>query len=238
MTDEKMDMPRTERVRIPINGVESVSGVISVPGEYQKNRCEAVILAHGAGNDMNQSLLVFFAAGLSGAGSLTLRFNFPYKEKGKKAPDPSKKLEAAWLSVYSFLKDHPEYGTEHIVAAGKSMGGRIASHLVSDGRLPVERLIFLGYPLHPPGKTEKLRDSHLYAIKAQMLFFAGTRDSLCNLEKLTEVLNKLSIPWELNIIEGGDHSFRTPKSMGLSETEVYSNLLYDAVTWLESEKIT
>jgi predicted alpha/beta-hydrolase family hydrolase len=67
-----------------------------------------------------------------------------------------------------------------------------------------------------------------------MLFFAGTRDSLCNLEKLTGVLNRLSAPWELNIIEGGDHSFRTPKSMGISETEVYSNLLYDAVVWLGS----
>lgn len=238
MTNEKIAVPTTIDVKIPINEEESISGVISVPKDYKKDCDNAVIIAHGAGNDMNHSLLIFFAAGLSQAGYLTLRFNFPYKEKGKKAPDPSKKLEAAWLSVYSFLKDHPEYGTEHIVAAGKSMGGRIASHLVSDGRLPVERLIFLGYPLHPPGKTEKLRDSHLYAIKAQMLFFAGTRDSLCNLEKLTEVLNKLSIPWELNIIEGGDHSFRTPKSMGLSETEVYSNLLYDAVTWLESEKIT
>jgi hypothetical protein len=67
-----------------------------------------------------------------------------------------------------------------------------------------------------------------------MLFFSGTRDSLCSLEKLTGVLNRLSAPWELNIIEGGDHSFRTPKSMGISETEVYSNLLYDAVVWLES----
>ena len=66
-----------------------------------------------------------------------------------------------------------------------------------------------------------------------MLFFAGTRDSLCNLEKLTGVLNKLSAPWELNIIEGGDHSFRTPKSMGLSETEVYSHLMFNTIEWLD-----
>jgi len=234
MTKEKIAIPRTIEVIIPINEEVYVSGVMSIPEGYQKSHGKAVILAHGAGIDMSQSLLGFFAAGLSHAGYLTLRFNFPYKDKGKRAPDPPKKLEATWLSVYSFLKDHPEYGTEHIIAAGKSMGGRIASQLVSDGRLPVEKLIFLGYPLHPPGRTEKLRDSHLYTIKIPMLFFAGTRDSLCNLEKLTGVLNKLSAPWELNIIEGGDHSFRTPKSMGLSETEVYINLLYDAVTWLEA----
>jgi predicted alpha/beta-hydrolase family hydrolase len=233
MTDEKAEITKTELVSIPIDTGVNVSGVMSIPKGYRKNRGKAVILAHGAGNDMNQSLLVFFAEGLSQAGYLTLRFNFPYKEKGKKAPDPPKKLEATWLSVYSFVKDHSEYGTEHIVAAGKSMGGRIASQLASDGRLPVEKLVFLGYPLHPPGKAEKLRDSHLYAIKIPMLFFAGTRDSLCKLERLTGVLNKLSAPWELNIVEGGDHSFRTPKSMGLSETEVYSHLLYDTIAWLE-----
>lgn len=233
MTNENIAIPKTKEVIIPISTEENVSGVMSIPESYQKGQGKAVILAHGAGNDMNQHLLVFLAKALSQAGYLTLRFNFPYKEKGRKAPDPQKKLEATWLSVHAFLKDHPEYGTGHILAAGKSMGGRIASHLASDGRMPVEKLIFLGYPLHPPGKTDKLRDTHLNAIKIPMLFFSGTRDSLCNLEKLTGVLNKLSAPWDLNIIEGGDHSFHTPKSMGLSETEVYRHILDKAIDWLE-----
>jgi predicted alpha/beta-hydrolase family hydrolase len=232
---EKMTNSRTEEVFIPINEEVTVSGVISIPEGYRKGNGKATILSHGAGNDMNQPLLVCLASGLTHANYLTLRFNFPYKEKGKKAPDPQAKLEATWLAVYSFLKDHPEYGTEYIVAAGKSMGGRIASHLVSDGRLPVMKLVFLGYPLHPPGKTEKLRDSHLYAIKVPMLFFAGTRDSLCNLEKLTDVLSKLQSPWELEIIEGGDHSFRTPKSMGLSESDIYGLILDKTIEWLNTD---
>jgi predicted alpha/beta-hydrolase family hydrolase len=234
---EKALFSKTEEVSIPISEEESVSGVLSIPKGCQKGLCKAVILAHGAGNDMNQPLIVFLASELTETGYITLRFNFPYREKGKKAPDPQKKLEATWLSVYSFLKKHPEYGTEHIVAAGKSMGGRIASHLASDGRLPVEELVFLGYPLHPPGKTEKLRDSHLYMIDVPMLFFAGTRDSLCNLEKLTYVLNKFHAPWELDIIEGGDHSFRTLKSMGLSESEVHHRILNKTIEWLDTHNI-
>ncbi|MGD8539388.1 MAG: dienelactone hydrolase family protein [Candidatus Aminicenantes bacterium] len=230
---EEMMGTRTKEVFIPIDNAEAVSGVISIPLRDRKGMDKAMILAHGAGNDMNQPLLVYLASKLTQASCLTLRFNFPYKEKGKKAPDPQKKLEATWLAVYSFLRDHPEYGTEHIIAAGKSMGGRIASQLASDGRLPVEKLIFLGYPLHPPGQTEKLRDSHLYSIKAPMLFFAGTRDSLCNLEQLAIVLNKLQTPWELAIIEGGDHSFRTPKSMGPSEQDVYRHILDKTMEWLE-----
>jgi predicted alpha/beta-hydrolase family hydrolase len=232
--NDKTTDPRTEVVSIPIAAEEKVSGVISVPGGYRKGVDKAVILAHGAGNDMNQALIVYLATELSRRGHLTLRFNFSYKEKGKKAPDPSKKLESTWLAVYSFLKDHPEYGTEHIVAAGKSMGGRIASHLASDGNLPVESLILLGYPLHPPGKTEKLRDSHLYRIKTPMLFFAGTRDTLCDLEKLEGVLKKFDTRWKLEIVEGGDHSFRTPKSMGLSETEVFRHILDKAQEWINT----
>jgi predicted alpha/beta-hydrolase family hydrolase len=223
-----------QNVQIVIDTEENVSGVVSIPEGYKKDLGKAVILAHGAGNDMNQSLLVFLATGLSQAGYLTLRFNFPYKEKGKKAPDPPKKLETTWLSAYSFIKDHPKYGTKHIAAAGKSMGGRIASQLVSKGILPVEKLIFLGYPLHPPGKTEQLRDSHLYAIKTPMLFFAGTRDSLCNLDKFHDVLSRLKAPWELEIIEGGDHSFRVPKSMDLTEEDVYLYIQEKSIQWLSS----
>jgi len=230
-TEKKSD-PKTVEVSISVDAEEKVTGVISLPEGYRKGLDKAVILAHGAGNDMNQALIAYMAAELSRKGYLALRFNFPYKEKGKKAPDPPKKLEATWLAVYSFLRHYSEFATEHIVAAGKSMGGRIASQLVADGRLAAVSLIFLGYPLHPPGKTEKLRDSHLYRIDIPMLFFAGTRDALCNLEKLEGVLDKLNTRWELEIIEGGDHSFRTPKSMGLSETEVYCRILDRTIEWI------
>ena len=115
------------------------------------------------------------------------------------------------------------------------MGGRIASQLVAEGRLPIDRLIFLGYPLHPPGKKDKLRDAHLYRIQIPMLFLAGTRDPLCDLEKLNAVLDKLDISWALDVIEGGDHSFKTPKSSGLNPETVFEDMLQKSIAWISRE---
>ena len=116
------------------------------------------------------------------------------------------------------------------------MGGRVASQMVSEGLLSADLLIFLGYPLHPPSKKDKLRDAHLYNIKVPMLFFTGTRDSLCDLDLLKKVLDKLAVPWSLEIIEGGDHSFNVPKYMELTQQEVYDQVLRKTIAWLESCK--
>ena len=118
------------------------------------------------------------------------------------------------------------------------MGGRIASQMVADGRLPVEQLIFLGYPLHAPGKKERLRDQHLYRIKIPMRFFAGTRDQLCDLELLRGVLSRLTVPWDLEVIEGGDHSFNVPKSLHINPHEIYGRILDKFLVWLASKFIT
>ena len=226
-------MQATE-ISVRINEKEHTSAILSVPAGYQSGRGTGIILAHGAGNDMNHPLLVELSQGLIRAGYLTLRFNFLYREKGRKGPDRQDVLVTTWQSVYSFLRDHPEYRPQTIFAAGKSMGGRVASQMVAQGLLPVARLIFLGYPLHPPGKKEKLRDSHLYQIKIPMLFFAGSRDSLCDLEALGRVLKRFSSPWELEIVEGGDHSFRLPKSTGLTQDEIYQRILVKTLEWLEA----
>jgi len=220
---------KTDKVVIPVGEGKEVSGTLSIPdGDVKKG----VILAHGAGNDMNQPMFVFLAEGLARAGYLTLRFNFLYKEQGKHAPDSPEILYQAWEGAYRFLSEHPVHRPKHIVAAGKSMGGRIASQMVADGRLTVEQLIFLGYPLHAPGKKEKLRDQHLYGIKIPMRVFAGTRDQLCDLELLRGVLSRLTAPWDLEVIEGGDHSFNVPKSIGADSDEIYGRILNKALAWL------
>ncbi len=220
---------KTDKVVIPVGEGKEVSGVLSIPDGRVKR---GVILAHGAGNDMNHPMFVFLAEGLAQAGYLTLRFNFLYKEQGKKAPDSQGQLYQAWEGAYRFLSEHPVYRQEHIIAAGKSMGGRIASQMVADSRLPVEQLIFLGYPLHPPGKKDKLRDQHLYGIKIPMRFFAGTRDQLCDLELLRGVLSRLTAQWDLEVIEGGDHSFNVPKSIGTGPEEIYDRMLKRMLVWL------
>jgi hypothetical protein len=229
---------RFVEVTISVSADESVSGVLGVPQGFTAGRSPAVIVAHGAGNDMHNPLLVHFSEGLCRAGYLSLRFNFPYKEKGQRAPDPQLKLIRTWQAAFEFVRNHAEFGTPRIIAAGKSMGGRVASQMAADGLLPVEALVFLGYPLHPPGKKDQLRDAHLYRIAIPMLFFAGTRDALCDIDLLKSVLGRLSAPWELEAVEGGDHSFDLPKSFKTSAEDVYARLLQQAVSWLNQTLMT
>lgn len=224
---------KEKRAIISLGEKESVSGILAIPDGFVKGEGSGVIVAHGAGNDMTHPLIVFFAEGLARAGYLTMRFDFPYKEKGKKAPDPPKKLDRTWLSVFAYFQKESGLSPNRILAAGKSMGGRIASQLVAREKLPVGGLVFLGYPLHPPGRKEKIRDAHLYSIKIPMLFFAGTRDALCDLELLKNVLKRLKAPWKLEVIDGGDHSFKLPRSYNVTEQSIYESLLDKTVRWLK-----
>lgn len=219
-------------VSIPVREEELVSGVLSVPDGYRKGEDRGIIIAHGAGNDMENPMIVHLADGLADAGYLTLRFNFLYREKGKKAPDSQATLIHTWQCVYQYIKEHPEYGTDRIIVTGKSMGGRVAAQMTADGLLPAERLVFFGYPLHAPGKKDQPRDAHLSMITIPMLFFAGTRDALCDLGTLKEALCRLEGSWDLYIIDGGDHSFDLPKSAESSRQEVYERILNKTIEWL------
>ena len=225
----------TQNVSIPVGETESVSGILSVPENFERQKTRGVIFAHGAANDMHNPLIKYVSRELVQAGYLTLRFNFLYKEKGKKSPDSQAKLVQTWQRVYHFLNTHPEFSPQSIVACGKSMGGRVASQMVAEDLLPVSQLIFLGYPLHAPGKKDQLRDAHLYQIKVPMLFLAGTRDALCDLERLDSVLDRLKAHWHLEIIEGGDHSFRVPKNHPISQDDTYAQILKAVLNWLSAQ---
>lgn len=221
-------------VSIAIGEDETVSAAVAVPETFQKDETVGVILAHGAGNDMENPLIVAVANGLCREGFLTLRFNFIYKEQGRKSPDSQKKLVHTWQYVYGYLNTHPEFGPGQIVAAGKSMGGRVAAQMAATGDLPVQALIFLGYPLHAPGKKDQLRDAHLYDISVPMLFFAGTRDSLCDLTAMKNVLARFKTNWALEVIDGGDHSFNLLKSAGRPPEQVYDLITKMTVEWLKT----
>jgi hypothetical protein len=225
---------KSEKVKIKIDD-DIVSGVVSVPDTLNANSKTGLIFAHGAGNDMKHPLLVSLSGGLAEKGFITLRFNFPYKEKGIKRPDPQEKLIQTWLCAYDFLKSGYTYKSEKIIAVGKSMGGRVASQIVAQGMMDVEGLIFLGYPLHAPGKKDTLKDAHLYHIKVPVLFFAGTRDSLCDLSRLNGVLDKLICKWDLEIINGGDHSFNLLKSDPRNQKDVQIQVLSKCLDWLKTD---
>jgi predicted alpha/beta-hydrolase family hydrolase len=223
-----------KKLWIDVEGGGVVSGSISLPqdGRETANGAAGIILAHGAGGHKDHPVLVQFARDLAESGHPVLRFNFLYSENGRKVPDRPPILAAAWEAAYRAFTACKDCRLNAIVAAGKSMGGRIASELVAGGRLPVKALVFLGYPLHPAGRTEKLRDVHLYRIPIPMLFFAGTRDSLCNLDLLRGVLARIEAPWALEIVEGGDHSFTLPRSAAVPPAEVYRRLASRTASWL------
>src|SRR3954468_11746635 len=172
-----------------------------------KDALATLVLAHGAGAGMEHPLLEGFARAIAEARIATYRFNFVYVERGKKAPDRQPLLRQAWLAAFEDASSRA--GDRPVLAGGKSLGGRIASMCVADG-MPAAALVFLGYPLHPPGKPERIRDEHLYRIEVPMLFMQGTRDPFADPKLLAKVLKKLGGRATHVEVEGGDHSFRTP----------------------------
>jgi predicted alpha/beta-hydrolase family hydrolase len=152
---------------------------------------------------MHNPTLEGFAAGLAGQMVGCLRFNFAYSEAGRKGPDREPALRQVWAAVFADAADG-----HALWVSGKSLGGRIASMMVADGELAAAGLILFGYPLHPPGKPERIRDEHLYGIKIPMLFIQGTADPFATDELFKGVLKKLGKRAALHAVDGGDHSFR------------------------------
>ena len=163
-----------------------------------------IVLAHGAGGDMTDAILVGVAKQLAVSGSAVLRFNFPYREAGRRTPGAQAQSESCYRSVADFARRD---GAK-LYLGGKSYGGRMASHIVADG-YPADGLVFLSYPLHAPGRFDKLRDDHLRQIDVPMLFVQGTRDTFARPDLLDATLatlpNARRVP-----IENGDHGLKAP----------------------------
>ncbi|MCO4249904.1 alpha/beta hydrolase family protein [Pseudarthrobacter raffinosi] len=190
-------------VTFPVGDVE-VSGVYARPD----SPFATLVLAHGAGAGMEHPFMSGFTRGLNDDGVATLRFNFPYREAGRKFPDRPPAAIAAWRAA---MHEAMRRGTEHgdtgpVWAAGKSFGGRMASMAVAEG-MDTAGLVYLGYPLHPPGKPEKLRDEHLFGLTLPMLFLQGTRDTFATPDLLEGVVSRIGPSAVLDWIDGGDHSF-------------------------------
>ncbi len=211
---------RREPVRV--GPEQRVTVAVSRPADFQPGKTPALVLAPGAGSDLDAPLLVRIACEL-GALVLVARFNFPYREMGRKVPDPQRTLEATYRAVLDWLREHPELRPGPVFAGGKSMGGRIATHVEAAGR-GLAGLVLLGYPLHPPGQTARIRAAHLGSIPCPLLFVQGTRDALCGLDLLRPVLAKLNAPYRLHVIEDGDHSFKVRKRSGRSEGDVFAEI--------------
>jgi hypothetical protein len=163
-------------------------------------------LAHGAGGDLNDSVLRAVAHELSTRGIAVLRFNFPYREAGRRAPGAQTESE----ECYRAIADRARASGVPLFCGGKSYGGRMASHIVADG-FGVDGLVLLSYPLHPPGRFDRLRDQHLMKITSPMLFVQGTNDTFARADLLRATLEALPLAEHVPI-HGGDHSLRVKGS--------------------------
>ncbi len=220
-----------EALRVAIAPGEAVTARL-YPAAAERRAGVALILGHGAGAGQSSGFMVRCAGDLAARGIDAVTFNFLYMERGRRLPDANDRLEACYRAVIAAMRDHPMLGRLRLVIGGKSMGGRIASQVAAGGVGDLAGLVFLGYPLHPPGKPERLRAKHLPRIAAPMLFVQGERDTFGTPDELRPVIAALAPPAELYVAAGGDHSFKVRKGEGRLQEEVESAVQERVERWL------
>ena len=215
------------KLTVKANDNDTVTALLYAANK--KNRLGVtIILGHGAGANQMSGFMRLFANGLADRGFDAMTFNFVYTELGKGVPDPKTRLESCFREVIDAALKHKKLKGNRVLIGGKSMGGRIASQVAAEAcekneplAKQINGLVFLGYPLHPPGNPAKLRVEHLPQIKMPMFFIQGTRDSLGTSEEIKPFIKKLKLPAKIYAIEGGDHSFKAPKKFGKTQDEIY-----------------
>lgn len=225
-------MTKSKSLTINISDeIGQVSALLNLSGDAMA----LLVLAHGAGAGMEHPFMVELSERLSANKVGTLRFNFPYMEKGKGAPDRPKKAHPAVLAAVEEAKKHVEGLI--LLAGGKSFGGRMFSQVAAEGKLSgVKGLVYYGFPLHAPGKPGIARAAHLSDIQTPQLFLQGTRDKLADFDLITEVCSKLNQA-HLVKMEGGDHSFKTLKRSGVSQEEVMERLAKETADFARKEAV-
>lgn len=165
-----------------------------------------LVLAHGAGAGHDHPFMVSTATGLAARGIDVVTFNFPYMQQRRRVPDKAPVLEETFRSVVHAVRLHKAFAGDRVFIGGKSMGGRIATHLAAAGVDELAGVIALGYPLHPPAKPEQLRISHLPSIAAPVLIVQGERDTFGTPAELMPIIETMRASVTLHVIAGGDHS--------------------------------
>ena len=203
-----------------------VSGLLTRPPHARA----CFVFAHGAGAGMTHPFMAQVAAGLGERGIATLRYQFPYMEKGSKRPDaPAVAHAAVRAAVAEAARCCPDLP---LIAGGKSFGGRMTSQAQAASPLPrVHGLAFFGFPLHPAGKPSSDRAKHLGDIRIPMLFLQGSRDSLAELSLLEPVVKSLKRRATLHVVKEADHSFHVPARSGRNDKEVMDEILDAFEKW-------
>jgi hypothetical protein len=194
-----------------------------------------LILAHGAGAGQGHPFMKTMARGLAERGIDVVTFDFPYIQQKRRVPDKASVLEDCFNVVIAASRGDHGLGARRLFIGGKSMGGRMATHLAAEGVDGLEGLVLLGYPLHPPGKPEQLRAAHLPKIVAPMLIVQGERDAFGTPAELQPILKTISAPVTLHVVEGGDHSLGVPKSAGVTQQAIYGSVMDRIADWITTQ---
>lgn len=223
-----MGLPDAQRVSLVTGGV-SVSGLLQVPDVPRA----CLVFAHGAGAGMAHPFMASVAHALAERGVATLRYQFPYMERGAKRPDfpavAQATVRAAVAEASLLLPDLP------LVAGGKSFGGRMTSQAQGESPLPrVRGIAFLGFPLHPPGRPSEERGRHLFDVKIPMLFLQGTRDEFAHLALLEPLIESLGERATLKVFADANHSFHVPARSGRKDADLRSAMLDALTAWIGS----
>jgi len=210
-----------------VSASDNVSALLMRP--EQASAC--YVFAHGAGAGMEHAFMAAFADGLARRGIATLRFQFPYMERGSKRPDTPAVAHAAVRAAVAEAAQRCE-GLP-LLAGGKSFGGRMTSQAQAAAPLPgVRGLVFVGFPLHPAGRPGLDRAAHLDAVRCPMLFLQGTRDELAELALLKNVVDRLGSLATLHLVDDADHSFHVRASSGRDDVQVCNAMLDTMAAWI------
>ncbi|QOZ30270.1 alpha/beta family hydrolase [Bradyrhizobium sp. CCBAU 51753] len=222
-----MNAAGAEQLTIAVSDNSNVSALLLRPAEPRA----AYVFAHGAGAGMAHPSMQTIAAGLAERGIATLRYQFPYMEKGSGRPDPPAVAQAAVRAAVA--EAARRCGDLPLFAGGKSFGGRMTSQAQAKAPLAgVRALVFLGFPLHAAGKPSSDRAAHLAEVKIPMLFLQGTRDALAELDLLQPVVKGLGARATLQLVKEADHSFHVLKRSGRNDGEVMAEVLDAFAAWV------
>lgn len=216
-----------QSIRIEIDADTTVSGLLQAPADAKA----AYVLAHGAGAGMAHAFMSAVANGLSERGIATLRYQFPYMERGSKRTDSPAVAHAAVRAAVA--RAAQDFKGLRLYVGGKSFGGRMSSQAQAASTLPgVRGLVFLGFPLHPDGAPSSARAEHLREVQIPMLFLQGTRDKLAEIERMRALAAELGERATLLEIAEADHSFHVLARSGRKDPEVLQELLDGAARWM------
>jgi len=198
-----------------------------------------MVLAHGAGAGQHHPFMTATASQLAARGIDVVTFDFHYIHAGRKVPDRAPALESCFGGVIDWATTRSEFSGHRLLAGGKSMDGRMATHLAAAGFVArggtgsaLAGTIALGYPLHPPGKPQQLRSAHLPSIRTPLLIVQGSRDTFGTPPELEPVLAKISPAPQLHVVSNGDHSFKLRRKDPTRQAGVYANIQQDIVAWI------